>query len=101
MCKKTFEDSAMYKSKVYYCITKGAEESRKKGRIPWEFEPGIVNLIDELHCSEEQKQAMRHQLERDYELRVLSYCSKCAGVANFMQPRDWTKGQSEGEKLSV
>jgi hypothetical protein len=85
MCKKTFDDSTMWKSKVYYDITKGAEESRKKGRTPFEFRPGIVNIIDQLQCSEEKKQAMRHDLDHNYELRTLSYCEKCAPVANFMQ----------------
>jgi len=86
MCKKNLDSGTpVLKSTVYYDITPAAEESRKKGTIPFEFGPGIVDVIDELYCSEEQKRAIRYDLEHNYELRTLSYCNKCAALANFMQ----------------
>jgi hypothetical protein len=93
ICGKNFDESAIYKSKVYYNITKEAEESRKKGTIPYEFGLGIVNVIDQLYCSEEEKASARYDLEHNYEVRVLSYCRDCARVANFMRigPSEWSK----------
>ena len=85
ICKKTFDDSTMWKSEVYYNITKEAEESRRNGLIPFEFGRGIVKVIDELHISEEMKEVAKQDLKHNYELRVLSYCENCAPVANFMR----------------
>ncbi len=73
----------MWKSEAYYNISKGAEESRKKGHIPIEFGRGIVRIIDELPA--ESKRRAMNDLEHNYELRVLSYCENCAAVANFMR----------------
>jgi hypothetical protein len=103
ICKKTFDDSAMYKSKVYYNISKEAEEARKnKKYIPYELgsEIGSVmeKIIDEAnHCSDWDKKCMladvAHDLAYNYELRTLSYCRNCASVANFTRigPSSWSK----------